>query len=262
MKYSQTCGLLACKISIVFALVFAGCSSLDEGRLPIVADGGTEEETASLDDVSVVVRAVRRIPADDGYEAGTWKSAVDKGSVIKMSELNSMTLEPTGTAYYSRCEGDAGEFSFDSVSLKSPYVMFELAPYYESAYWEWDGNWSFDAYDSSEGRYTVLYSVIADVRKSKNVDVNAVTYLETSRLRSLAKLGLRFDEAKQQADRELLEALGMYGESFDFDKNTFVENEGHRIAADFMDWMLYDWMWDYSPLVITDAFGKSGLCRR
>ena len=46
--------------------------------------------------------------------------------------------------------------------------------------------------------------VIVDVRKTNNVSVNMLTYLESFRLRHLVQSGMSFDEAKAQAEAEAL----------------------------------------------------------
>ena len=241
-------------LAALMALLFVACS---EESKPMGALGGTEEETA-LNNIKLAGRAMRvSLPADD-RRVNEWSSTAEVGAVIRMAELDSVTLDTTGVVYYTKCMGAAGEFSFDSVSLNSPYVMFELAPYVENGYWIWDGNWSFEDYNSSEGAYMVTYSVIVDVRKTRDVDINVMTYLETARLRHLVKQGKSFAEAKQQADREVLDALGLYDETFDYDKSSYVDNEKLSFVLNYMDGMVSFWTQKRSSLIITKSFGANG----
>ena len=71
----------------------------------------------------------------EDIDNGDWNSTAPYGSILRMAELDSVTLDTTGVFYYTMCLNSQGAFSFDSVSLKSPYVMLELAPVAESAYW-------------------------------------------------------------------------------------------------------------------------------
>lgn len=256
MNYTKMVGQFVCKMAMPLALMFAACS--DNGNSVVKGDdhsitplGGSAEETGIVASLSGVAR--RQLLDDENIIS----SSVGPGSVIKMSELDSVTFDTTGVAYFTRCVDSTGAFSFDSIALNSPYVMLELAPYQEGEYWDWDGVWSFEDYDAEAERYLAVYNVIIDVRKTKNVDIDVMTYLETARLRHLLRQGVGFDESKQRAGREVLNALGMYGESFDYDKSKYVENGAHLIALNYVDWIIYDWMEAHSPLLITDMFGET-----
>ncbi|WP_173475739.1 FISUMP domain-containing protein [Fibrobacter succinogenes] len=253
MNYSKISGQSVCKMAMLLAFVFAACS---ENNGPVA--GGTVEETG-LEKISLIGRAMRLSPADKDKVFGGWSSTAKMGSIIRMAELDSVTFDTTGVVYYTECVNSSGEFSFDSVSLNSPYVMFELAPYAENpVYWSWNGVWSFDDYNASEGVYVATYSVIVDVRETRDIDINAMTYLESARILSLVKRGKRFAEAKRQADKELLDDLGMYGDSFDFDKTSYVENKNHLFVLDYIEEMLFQWSEKNSTLLITQAFANMG----
>ena len=256
MNYSKMVRQYICKMAMPLALMLAACS--DNGNSVVKGDdhsitplGGTAEETG-------VVASVSGIARHSLGNGATMRSLVGPGSVIRMAELDSVSFDTTGNTYFTRCDDSTGSFRFDSVSLNSPYVMLELAPKQENDYWEWDGVWSFEDYDSEAERYTTVYSVIIDVREMKNVDVNVMTYLETARLLNLVKQGSGFAEAKQRADRELLDALGMYGDSFDYDRNTYIENTSHLNALNYMDEMFFLWTESNSASLITKEFGKTG----
>ena len=203
-------------------------------------------------------RAARLAQMPENTDLLEWTSGAEDGAVIRLSELDSVTLDTTGTFYYTLCMNSSGEFSFDSVALRSPYVMLELAPYVESEWWQWDGNWSFAEYDSLGERYTVTYSVIVDLRKAKNIDINVMTYLESSRIRNLVNQGKTFETAKQQADGEILETLGMYGEPFVFDKSDYVESRNSLIAMNFLSDFMWDWNCVAPPSEMANAFAATG----
>ena len=235
-------------------MIFTACS---EEIGTVGSLGGAEEETG-LKNISLAGRAMRVAEIDKNQNLNEWSSAAENGSIIRMAELDSVTLDTTGVFYYANCMGNSGEFSFDSVSLNSPYVMFELAPNVENEYWYWDGTWSFGDFDNLNERYTIIYSTIVDIRKTRDIDINALTYLESSRLRYLVKQGKSFDEAKRQADSDVLAAFGMYDDAFDFDKSTYVQNENHLFVVNFVNGEFSYWTDHYSSSVLTDVFGRTG----
>ena len=250
LKISRLC---VCKMAVLFALVFSACSDQ-------VAGGSSEEPSvvASLENITVKGMAKLFIASSEDSVEKKIVSSVLPGSIVRLVELDSVTLDTTGTSYFTYCSDSTGVFSFDSISLKSPYVMLELAPYRSDLYWNWDGKWSFAEYDESRERYTVTYNVVVDVRKAQDVGINAMTYLETARLRYLVNQGMGFDRAKQQSDRELLDAVGLYGETFDYDKNSYAKNENHMIPLKFVDSFIDECAHYRSPSRIANAFGSTG----
>lgn len=248
-------GIFGCAAML---MMLAACG--DDGKS--VAEGGASEETrsyASLENITVGGRASRLVRVPKDTNLNEWASAAEEGAVIRLSELDSVTLDTTGKFYYARCTNSSGEFYFDSVSLKSPYVMLELAPYVEGEWWEWDGNWNFPEYDPTMERYTVTYSVIVDVRKTKNVDINVMTFLETARIRYLVNQGQSFADAKQQADADVLEALGLYGEDFVFDKSDYAESQNSLTAVNYVGEFVCNWIdYERAPSEMVEAFAAAG----
>ena len=263
MKYVKMTGQFVCKMAIPLALMFAACS--DNGNSIVKGDdhsitplGGSAEETGIVASLAITGRASRIASLGDSADPNTWKSAAERGAVIRLSELDSVTLDTTGKFFFTVCNDSAGEFRFDSVSLTSPYVMLELAPYVENEFWSWDGNWNFQSYDPEFEIYWPTYSVFVDLRKARNVDINIVTYLETFRIRNLFAQGMDFAMAKKQADGEMLEALGFYGKSFDFDKADYVRDQDKLIALAYLNDFLYDWNCFKSPEEVANVFGSTG----
>ena len=164
MNYIKMSRQFICSVAMPLALMLAACS----GDKP-TAGGSAEETGIYAFEGTVSGRAARLAQMPENTDLLEWTSGAEEGAVIRLSELDSVTLDTTGTFYYARCTNSSGEFSFDSVALHSPYAMLELAPYVEGEWWEWDGNWNFPEYDSTMERYTVTYSVIVDLRKKKNV---------------------------------------------------------------------------------------------
>ena len=235
-------------MALVLLLMYSGCSE-DSSASPLAHDGGYTEETALFKNVTVMGLA-KRLSAPAGTAPLALTSDVVLGTVIKMSELDSITLDTTGVSYMTRCTDSSGSFRFDSVNVNSPYVMLELSPWHENAYWEWDGTWSFDG--------EVLYSAVIDLRETRDVGINMMTYLEAIRLRNLVKQGMSFEAAKQQADREVLNAVGLYDATFDFDKEGYWDKSYNQMALRYLSSLVIGWGESQSPLVFFESFARSG----
>ena len=240
-------------MAMIVALALTACS--DGGDVAIASP---EEQAGQdeLNDITVQGHATLPSAASGIARSESLRRTAANGSVVRMSELDSVTLDTTGVFYYSRCDGSTGEFSFDGVTLRSPYVKLELAPYQDEE--DWNGAWSFDVFDADMDRYVVEYSAIVDLRESKNVDVNAFTYLVSYRVRHLVNLGYGTAEAKSQAEREILDAVGLSGELYNFDKREFVNDRKHLIANKVMDSLIYEWSANASPLLVANSFGYRG----
>jgi hypothetical protein len=113
-------------------------------------------------------------------------------------------------------------------------------------------------YDHEKDRFVATYSVIVDLRKSRTVDINAMTFLETFRLHRLVRMDYSLAEAKERADKEIMSAVGLSDESFDFDKQEFAHNRGHLIVNNLLEDLILEWSVNVSPLLIANAFGNTG----
>ena len=285
MNYSKNCGQLVCKktnlrlfliaglsiilnfaIATFFAVMVVGCSMGGSTEETSYLGGSSEEPAveALLPNINVtggakmLARNVESTEVVDSSAMNTWSVAAKEGTIIRMAELDSVTLDTTGVFYFAKCNGYDGEFRFDSVSLNSPYVMLEIAPYVEDGSWTWDGTWSFDAYDEIWGEYPITYSIIVDVRDSGGVDINIMTYLEAARLRYLVRQGMDFAAAKQQADREILSAFGLPDGDFYFDKSGNIVYSKYETAMLYMNAFTSYWRRTNSPIILADVFGSSG----
>ena len=240
-------------MAAMVALALTACS--DSGDVTIASP----EELASkneLNNITVEGHATLPSSASDAAFSKALRRVAINGTIVRMSELDSVTLDTTGVFFYSRCDASTGSFSFDGITLRSPYVKFELAPYQNSE--DWNGTWSFEAFDVNENRYVMVYSAIVDLRESKNVDINAFTYLESYRMRRLVRLGNSAVEAKSQAKREILDAVGLSDEPYNFDKREFEEDRNHLIANKVVDDLIFEWSFNASPLQVANAFGNAG----
>ena len=236
MNYSKISGLIACKMAMLLAFMFAACSE-DVGPSPLAHEGGYTEETATLENIKVVAFAKLYETKADENDSTKVKlvSSVPVGSIVRMSELDSVNFSTTGLVYYSKSKDATGVFGFDSVSLKSPYVMLELSPYECGEGYDMMGqNREWVEGCTIDGVPHVVYSLIVDLRKSKNVGINVVTTIETKRFLSLISLGMNFEDAKRQSESEILNAFGIHGVPYRFDKAVSEENQDEILFASYV----------------------------
>ncbi len=241
MNNSKIIGLVAYKMVMLLAFVFSACSE-NADVSPIAHDGGWTEEQAYLENIKVVAYARRSYEsiADDSTMT-RFVSSIESGSIIRMSELDSVNFDTTGLVYYSRAEDATGVFYFDNVSLKSPYVMLELSASCGNYKYP-DSDWVEGCHDVYEGKFYAAYGLIVDLRKSKNIGINVVTTIETKRLQRLIGLGMSFENAKLQAESEILATLGLYGVPYRFDEPASDDNHMEMMFSDYLgDWLAYSY---------------------
>ena len=298
MNYSGIAKQMVCKATLLLALTLVACFEDDRS----IADGGTAEErglqannetpcdtacdttsNAARNSYTVSGRAMRMATqrSDTSYMANSFDlqstmqgSFVPYGSILRLSELDSLTLDTTGVYYFTRCTDSTGLFSFDSVSLNSPYVLVELLPYiYDD--WQWNlmnkedlsdlmnlKDFSDTIYYGSD-RLNNNYSVLVDLRTADDIGLNIMTRLEAARIKHLFKNGTDFATAKQQADQEVLEAVGIYNGTFNFDKSDFAQDSNKVFIANivydaiFRSRSIYSIATDYTAPSV-DTFGETG----
>ena len=241
--------------AMLVAVTLTACSDVGDS----VTDPALSEQDnrVALDNITVEGHA-SHLSASTATNSTMLRRVADASTIVRMAELDSVTLDTTGVVFYSRCDGSTGEFAFDHVSLRGPYVKIEIAPYAESESWQWNGDWSFDMFDQEKDRFVASYGVIVDLRKTRTVDINAMTFLETFRLHRLVRLGYSLVDAKERADKEIMSAVGLSGETFDFDKREYVRNQDHQIVNNLLENLIVEWSSYASPLQVANAFGNKG----
>ena len=155
--------------------------------------GGASEETriiAGLENISIHGRARMVVPwENDDKIKHIDVVGLEAGTNVSLYELDAKTFAKTGVVY-AGVVGDSGNFAFENVTLKSPYVLIEaerLPP--QNAY---------------------VYSVFTDVRDTGEISMDVMTRLEALRAVRLAESGESYAEAKERAKAEVLEAFGIY----------------------------------------------------
>lgn len=241
---------MVCKAAVLFALTLAACST-DDSKPDTVMGGSAEETglTPVLADISIggQTASLPTLVSQDGNEYSESSSLRYKVSLMKVFELDSVTLDTTGVVYEGAFINGSGKFSIDSVTLNSPYAQFEIHPNQNSDDW-YDGIWYKDY---------VPYQAVVDLRETKNVNVNIMTYLEAFRLRYLVNSGKTFAEAKTQADKEVLAAFGIEGVPFNFEKNEHAADSDVVAVLDFMH-LYFGSLSKSSVESLAQKFGEDG----
>ena len=229
-------------VLLVLALMYTGCSEDNQ------VAGGTAEETgvvASLSNITVLgrVKNVDEILGANNVDIDS------KKLIARMFELDSVTLDTVGKYFYGFYDEKTGDFRFDSVSVNSPYALIEITSNEENVYWTKE-SWDFVDYDEYWGDFSVR--AIVDLRKDTMADINAMTYLESFRIVSLAQSGMPYAEAKLKADRDILDAFGFFKNTFDFARLGNLNSSDSMAVAYITDYIV-NWVSDVVP-----AVGKKG----
>ena len=229
-------------VLLVLALMYTGCSEDNQ------VAGGTAEETgvvASLSNITVLgrVKNVDEILGANNVDIDS------KKLIARMFELDSVTLDTVGKYFYGSYDEKTGDFRFDSVSVNSPYALIEITSNEENVYWTKE-SWDFVDYDEYWGDFSVR--AIVDLRKDTMADINAMTYLESFRIVSLAQSGMPYAEAKLKADRDILDAFGFFKNTFDFARLGNLNSSDSMAVAYITDYIV-NWVSDVVP-----AVGKKG----
>jgi uncharacterized protein (TIGR02145 family) len=128
-------------------------------------------------------------------------------------------MELTDEKFSGSVKSDKGDFTVESVTLKSTCALFEVTGEYRS---EITGK-------KSAGEITL--HALTDLKNRKNVNINVLTELEYERLMYLVtEKGKKFAEAKEQAEKEVLAAFDIAG-SFEEFENLNIFEAGDENAA-------------------------------
>ncbi|MBQ5463896.1 MAG: hypothetical protein IIT53_07745, partial [Fibrobacter sp.] len=154
-------------LMMAFALlmIYAGCSE-DVSLPPVAHDGGFTEEQgvyALAGQGGYVYPKLLKMPSD-GEMAGDpqnvkGSSFARKGTPVVVYELDSLTLVATGRTFVDTVYSDNGQFTFEKLSLNSPYVLIEIKDSC-TAYEGWRrGLWNDSIYLASDDDDTTKYPV-------------------------------------------------------------------------------------------------------
>ena len=222
MKCTKKAGQFVCKMAMPLALMFAACSVDDnhvEARVddsPTVPFGGAEEETGiyALTGRANAAAKMAVMSMSDSMNSSNILS-VKPGTVVRVCELDSVSLDTTGRVFVDTISDSNGHFGFESLSLNSPYVRISVFNPDSLKYCQPWGS-PFDGSESCADSLTYTYvpelTAIVDLRVSKNIEVNVLTLMKAHILLDYFATGMSFAEAGKKAERDILESHGIYKE--------------------------------------------------
>ena len=133
-------------LAALVALLFTACSDVENTPVGSLNNGSTEPVMGGAEEEQGVYALIPNLSMagharwlttnnSSNFDERQWNSAAPKDAILRLAELDSVSLDTTGVFYITECYNSNGEFSFDSVSLNSPYAMLEIAPYADNGYW-------------------------------------------------------------------------------------------------------------------------------
>ena len=172
-------GIFIQATAFAFASAFVvACSDSDKTA------GGTTEDAGIIADLNV---------------AGlTQKGPFVKGSAVTVQGIDCKTMEFSNEKFEGKVKSDKGDFEVKDVNLSSTCAVFEVS-----------GNYLNELTGKKSSEKLTLHA-LTDLKDRKNVNINVLTELEYERVMNLvSKEKMSFDEAKVQAEKEVLAAFGV-----------------------------------------------------
>ncbi len=162
------------------------------------------------------------------------------GTTVQINELN-QDLGQTGKSFITTVIHDNGTFELNNVELASSMVLLTAnGSYFNELFGEISGS-------------SLTLQAIADLRDQESVNINVMTHLSKARIEKLVSDGLDFDAAKDQAENELLEFLGVSDEFHQGFENLDLAQKddlnGILLAFSILV-QRYTWIWNERPTMV------------
>ena len=139
----------------------------------------------------------RKIVKKEKISGVSQKGPFVRGSKVIVRELDSSFAE-TGVTYRDSITDELGRYELkQKLELASPYILIEVTGKYRN---EITGSVSV---------LDITLTAIVDVSNKNTANVNVLTHLECQRILKLAAEGKSIDEAKKQAQSEVLKEFGI-----------------------------------------------------
>ena len=236
MNYVKMNSKFICKmtkpLAMMFAAILASALVACSDDKPVA--GGSAEETGIIayENITVVAAArsiVLKPQEGDTLQEGAFAmEGYASRSVAWLYELDSVTFVETGASYSDTLQRDGDKFKFENVTLRSPYVLVRV-------------------FGKSISGYGGDVMAIADIRKTKDINLNLLTALKTSLWRYLAKEGVDHESLDMQAERATLDAFGIADQFNGFESKEILENPDYVMAEAAVstmfvnEWSLIEW---------------------
>jgi hypothetical protein len=139
------------------------------------------------------------------------------GTSIELYELDKNMIQ-TGRNFSSQIIDNSGTFEIPAVELSSPYAELKA-----------DGFYYNEILGEASAAQLTLYA-LTDLSDRENVNINVLTNLEKRRVEYLITSGLSFNEAKDQAQQEILALFEISKEDMGVSEALDISKEGEGNA--------------------------------
>ena len=133
-----------------------------------------------------------------------------KGPFVKGTEVTlygmDENLHQTGTHFSTKVNNDQGEYSLKKINLDDRYAWLNANGFY------------IDEVTGEKSAQKISLNSLVDLQDLDHVNINVLTHLAFDRIRNLVKQGKPVDEAKRQAEKEVMTAFGFSEETEAFDQ--------------------------------------------
>lgn len=152
-----------------------------------------------------------------------------QGSEVTLTDLNK-DLSQSGKSYTTYTTSDLGSFDFgQALDLSSGLVELKTSGYF------------YNECTGSLSNSQITLKAIANTDGAANLNVNLLTHLEYSRVKYLVKSGKSFNEAKEQAEEEILKTFAIKDKIISPEKVSLTDNDKNaNILLAISSIMLYD----------------------
>jgi hypothetical protein len=181
------------KIYTIVTVLLIACSiGTAQDTLYIYRSGSVVVKRAISQIDSIVFYSEKNTQiSSDNVHGLVQKGPYLNGTAITISELSSNMI-PTGKNFSSQIMDNKGTFDIKNVEFSSAFVELKA-----------DGFYYNEIENENSGAQLTLYA-LSDITDSTNLNVNILTTLEKSRVYYLISNGITFEEAKKQAQAEVL----------------------------------------------------------
>lgn len=159
---------------------------------------------------------------DDGPAILDITGRVQKGPFIQGSSVTLYDLKdnlsPTGMSFNTQITDNEGNFAIEEVALSSDYITLRADGFY------------FNEVTGTPSVSQITLYALADISDSSNINVNILTHLEKPRVEYLMKNGTTFNDAKSQAQKEILSIFSIEKEDIKTSEYLSITGSGNDNA--------------------------------
>lgn len=139
------------------------------------------------------------------------------GTPVTVSELES-SLAQTGRDFNTSIEDDKGTFELNDIELSSNYVLLSADGFY------------YDEVKGGLSEERLYLTALADISDTTLTNINILTHLEKGRVEYLVESGISFEDAKKQAQKEVLAIFNISESDVEASEKLDISKDGDSNA--------------------------------